>query len=106
MKESPSRRTLADNLQRLIRIGAPYGLPRSPAELTSRAGLPPVSVGRWISNQGARGPTTRHVQALAAVYGLEPWELLFPDWPDRQLLARVVVGRPGHSTGAPRQEDV
>ncbi len=97
MHECRARRALAENLRQLIRIGAPYGLPRSPAELACRAGIPPVSVGKWISNQGVKGPTTRHVEALAAVYGLEPWEMLFPDWPDRRLLARVLVSRPAHS---------
>ena len=102
MTEQPAqkfhaRRALAENLRQLIRIGAPYGLPRSPAELACRAGLPPASVGKWIGNQGKKGPTTRYVEALAAVYGLESWELLFPDWPDRDLLARILVSRPAHS---------
>lgn len=97
VRESSVRRALAENLLQLIRIGAPYGLPRSPAELACRAGIPPVSVGKWISNQGVKGPTTGHVDSLAAVYGLESWELLFPDWPDRDLLARILVSRPAHS---------
>lgn len=104
--ESRARRVLADNLRQLIRIGAPYGLPRSPAELACRAGLPAVSLRKMVDNQGVRGPTLRHIKALANVYGLEPWEVIYPGWPDRYLLARVLVRRPGHSTGARRQEDV
>ncbi len=96
IQQCPTRRALAETLRQLIRIGAPYGLPRSAAELARRAGLPAISVAKWAANTGARSPTVGHVEALAVVYGLEPWEMLVSGWSDRRLVARVVMCRPAH----------
>lgn len=87
MAKQTVRRTVADNLRRLMRMGAAHGLPASQAELSRRAGVAQTSISNWLDDSRGVTPGIDKLEAIAAVYGLEPWQLLVPDLPDDMLLA-------------------
>lgn len=86
---------LAHNLRRLLAIGAPYNLPTSQAELARRSGVAQTTISNWLDPDRGVSPSLDKLTPIAAVYGVEVWQLLVPDLPDQLLashhLARLVA---------------
>jgi transcriptional regulator with XRE-family HTH domain len=75
-KRKPARDILAANIERL-REATGRGK-RLPQSFLAKAGGPSQStVGRWLNQRTA--PTLRTIDAAAAYFGLEPWQLLIED---------------------------
>ena len=90
----PSAEILAANLQRLLDIGGPRGLPDSQAELGRRAHVAQKTISNWLDPARGVAPQIDKLEAVAHVYGLEVWELLMPDIPDELLLGGGRLARP------------
>ena len=81
-----SREILAKNLGRLLCIGGAYGLPTNQSELSRRSGVAQKTISNWLDPSRGIKPVLENLDAVAAVYGLEVWQLLVPDLPDDLLL--------------------
>lgn len=78
---------LAINLRNLLRIGVAHGLPGSQAELARRTGISQKAISNWLAPERGVAPVIDSLEPIAALYGLEVWQLLVPDLPDDMLLA-------------------
>lgn len=79
---------LADNLSRLLSVGKRYGLPDSQASLAKRSGVAQTTLSNWLDPTRGRSPQIDKLDRVAAVYGLEVWQLLIPGLPDDLVLDR------------------
>ena len=87
MNDRDMRAIAADNIRRLLRVGAQLGLPGSQAELARRAGVAQTSISAWLDSERTVEPSIGKLNAIARVYGLEAWQLLAPGLTDDLLLA-------------------
>jgi transcriptional regulator with XRE-family HTH domain len=79
---------LAENLRRLLAAGPRHNLPGSQATLAKRAGVAQTTLSNWLDPSRGRAPQLDKLERVAAVYGLEVWQLLVPGLPDDLVLDR------------------
>ncbi len=72
--DNPSRKVLADNLARLMRLGEPDHLTQ--AVVGKKAGCNQRTIGRLLTCDQA--PTTDILDGLASAFDLMAWQLLVP----------------------------
>jgi len=82
-----SREILAENLRRLLSMGAAHGLPSNQSELARRSGVSQKTISNWLDPSRGVAPVLDKLDMIAGVYRLEAWQLLMPDLPDDMLLA-------------------
>lgn len=87
MAKPPARKVIADNIRALLRIGEPFGLPTSQAELARRSGVAQTTLSSWLDDDRPISPGANNLEAVAEVFGLEAWQLFIPNVTDNFALA-------------------
>lgn len=87
MTNKEMRIVAAENIRRLLRVGESMGLPSSQAELARHAGIAQTSISAWLDPDRTVEPRIGNLNAIANVYGLDPWQMLVPNLTDDMVLA-------------------